>query len=372
LSDQANGTFTANLTIPLPYDTDIWWYADIYDSEGRWVNASYYFHTALLVNQPPTATNENPANNSNYVKINSYLSVTVTDPDNDTMDVVFYWGNGTEIGIDWNVANGTVANIYLPDYVWLSHNTEYSWYVEVFDGTTSTLNGTWNFTTCKNYDLTGDGKINYLDVSALVSHYGDSIPDATQMITLRPIADTLVTWTGTIPPMPAHFLAVRESIPDEGNTFVFDNPPAVGPELFFVNAPLYTYTINSVTLNARMSSMAGGGLDWFQHIIWDGFSPMSFDVPIPIMPSFPAFQTYSSSIWIGDPYGGAWTWATLQAYHFGVSQTGIPFMSPTLMTQFYLEVNYNTPGSEPWDIDGNGIVNYLDVSSLVSHYGEVY
>jgi hypothetical protein len=172
--------------------------------------------------------------------------------------------------------------------------------------------------------------------------------------------------------MPAHFLAVMETIPDDPNTFVFENPPAVGPELFFINAPSYIYAIINVTLNARMSSVAGMGLDQFQHVIWDGVNPVVFDIAVPIMTPFPVFQTYASSVWIGDPYGGGWTWAGLQAYHFGVSQTGIPFVSPTMMTQFNVDVYYNTPGSEAYDINGDGVVNYLDLRSLVSHYGETY
>jgi hypothetical protein len=189
-------------------------------------------------------------------------------------------------------------------------------------------------------------------------------------MTLKPIADTLVTWTAS-PPMPAHFMTVMETIPDDPNTFVFENPPAVGPELFFINAPSYTYTIINVTLNARMSSVAGMGADIFQHTIWDGMSPFAYAVPTAIMPSFPVFQSYSFT-WTSDPYGGAWTWAGLMAYHFGVDQTGVPFVSPTMMTQFNVDVYYNTPGSEPYDINGDGIVNYLDVSSLVFHYGETY
>jgi hypothetical protein len=324
-------------------------------------------------NRPPNVpTNESPANNSDYVLINSYLSVIVTDPDGDPMDVVFYWANGTEIGVDWGVASGGTASIYIPDYYWMSHDIEYSWYVIVYDTSLLTnISGIWNFTTCKNYDLNGDGTVNYLDISLLVSHYGENIPDATQHITLRPIADTIVTWT-TSPPMPAHFLAVMEIIPDDPNTFVFENPPAIGPELFFVNAPSYTYTIINVTLNARMSSIAGGGADWFLPTIWDGMSPFAYDIPTLIMTPFPIFQTYPSSTWIGDPYGGDWTWAKLLVYHFGVDQTGVPFVSSTMMTQFYLDVYYSTPGSESYDINGDGIVNYLDVSSLVSHYGESY
>jgi len=352
---------------------DGWW--ELFDpiNISEPIDFAFVITGEPLPNMPPDIpTNENPVNNSDYVTINSYLSVDVSDPNGDPMDVVFYWGNGTEIGIATGVASGGTASIYLPDYIWMSHNTNYSWYVEVYDPSyLMNISEIWNFTTCETYDLNGDGNINYLDVSLLVSHYGQSIPDATQTIKLRPIVDTVVLWS-TSPPIPNHFMCVFEIIPDEVNTFVFENPPAIGSELFFVNAPSYTYTIDTVTLYARMSSTIGGGVDVFTHVIWDGVNPPSLDIPVAIMPSFPIFQSYSSSIWIGDPYGGQWTWAKLQNYHFGVDQSGLPFVSTTMMTQFYLDIHYTTPGSEAYDINDDQIVNYLDVSTMVYHYGESY
>jgi hypothetical protein len=226
----------------------------------------------------------------------------------------------------------------------------------------------WSFTTCRAYDLNGDGTINYLDVSALVSHYGDTIPQDIQETFLRPIGDGLATWTRS-PPAPANFLLVMETIPDDPMTFVWANPPAGSPELYLIGTPSYTYSIINVTLNARMCSVAGG--DLFQHCIWDGFGAPSYGPPMPTLTMFPIFQTYSFT-WSSDPYGGDWTWAKLQIYHFGVDQTGVPFISPTMMTQFNIDVYYTTPGSEPYDINGDTIVNYLDVSSLVSHYRESY
>jgi parallel beta-helix repeat protein len=375
LNDQTNGTFTATLNTPLPPGTLIPWYVYLQSngSSISWNNYSFSF-TTLTPNRPPNVpTNESPANNSQYVTINSYLSVMVTDPDNDAMDVIFYWGNGTEIGVDWDVANNTQAIIYLPDYVWMSHDTDYSWYVMVYDTSLySNASAIWNFTTCKNYDLNGDGNINYLDVSSLVSHYGQSIPQATQHMTLRPVGDTFLLWTPS-PPAPANFLNVMEIIPDDPNTFVWNTPPGwFFPECYFVGTPSYTYTIINVTLNARMSSLAGGGVDAFQHCIFNG-GPLVFQYgpPMPIMTAFPSFQTYSFTF-ANDPYGGDWTWAKLAVYVFGVDQLGGMCVSPTQMTQFNVDVYYNTPGSEPYDINGDGIVNYLDISSLVFHYGETY
>lgn len=45
LNNQHNDTFTAPLITPLPYDTDIPWYVNISDPQGRWVNSTFRFKT---------------------------------------------------------------------------------------------------------------------------------------------------------------------------------------------------------------------------------------------------------------------------------------------------------------------------------------
>jgi hypothetical protein len=132
---------------------------------------SYHF----VLNQPPDQpTNEIPANNSDYIVPETYMNVTVTDPDADNMTVEFRWQNGSLITTAYNVTNGSVASIYLPTYQLIQHDTNYSWYVVVDDGITNTTSPVWNFNTSKAWDLNGDQTVNYLDASILIGDYGKS------------------------------------------------------------------------------------------------------------------------------------------------------------------------------------------------------
>ena len=45
LDNQYNGTFTAPLMIPLPYETDIYWHVNVSDPQGNWVNRTFWFTT---------------------------------------------------------------------------------------------------------------------------------------------------------------------------------------------------------------------------------------------------------------------------------------------------------------------------------------
>jgi hypothetical protein len=176
LYDQINGTFSAN-TVSLPYNTDVWWYVDIFDHHrSEWGNKSYYFHTPPFINYPPNEpTNATPI--SDYEDVyDIYLNCTVSDPNEGVMNVSFYWGNDTFIGIDNNVMS--LSSIYLPDYIepdWLAHDTMYYWYVNISDGGLYNVGPTWNFKTCKAWDLNVDRVINYLDISSLVSHYRETV-----------------------------------------------------------------------------------------------------------------------------------------------------------------------------------------------------
>ena len=135
-----------------------------------------------IVNQPPNQpTNEVPVNNSNYIPPETYLNVTISDPDGDNMTVIFKWENGTIIATLTNVTNNSVASIWLPDYLWIEHDTNYSWYVVVDDGIDNVTSSVWAFHTSMAWDLNSDRDVDYLDVSSLVSHYGESvIPPASE------------------------------------------------------------------------------------------------------------------------------------------------------------------------------------------------
>ncbi|MFX0062686.1 MAG: C25 family cysteine peptidase, partial [Candidatus Hermodarchaeota archaeon] len=95
--------------------------------------------------QPNAPTNPSPSNGATGVSTSPTLSVTVSDPDNDSMDVSFYNASDDSlIGTDLGVPDEGTAS-----FTWsgLAEGTSYSWYVIVNDGTYTTTSSTWSFTT---------------------------------------------------------------------------------------------------------------------------------------------------------------------------------------------------------------------------------
>ena len=117
-----------------------YWGTNTYDSkiEG--------FQYSTGVNNAPNApTNPSPADGANGISTSPTLSVDVTDPDGDTMDVSFYDASDDSlIGTDNGVASGGTASV-----TWSGLNTEttYEWYAVADDGTDTTTSATWTFTT---------------------------------------------------------------------------------------------------------------------------------------------------------------------------------------------------------------------------------
>ena len=102
------------------------------------------------VNHPPLKpSNPSPANNSEDVPINPVLSVYVSDPDNDPLDVYFYNADNNDlIGSVKNVPSDSTVTM---EWKNLERNRTYSWYVVVNDSEYSTKSDTWYFkTTSKN------------------------------------------------------------------------------------------------------------------------------------------------------------------------------------------------------------------------------
>ena len=76
------------------------------------------------------------------------LSVTVTDPDGNSMDVSFFnASDDSPIGTDDNVASGGTAQI---SWEGLSSHTDYTWYAKADDGIVVTQSPTWTFRTLNN------------------------------------------------------------------------------------------------------------------------------------------------------------------------------------------------------------------------------
>ncbi|MEF8848893.1 MAG: hypothetical protein V5A68_07140, partial [Candidatus Thermoplasmatota archaeon] len=107
-------------------------------------------------NTPPNVpSNPSPSDGATDVSTSPTLSVDISDPDGDSMDVSFYnAADGSLIGSDTGVASGGTASV-----TWngLSYNTNYNWYAVADDGTAINTSSTWSFTT-------KEGATNYMHV----------------------------------------------------------------------------------------------------------------------------------------------------------------------------------------------------------------
>jgi len=94
---------------------------------------------------PYKPTNPNPENNTIGIGINPMLSVYVSDPNNDILDVSFYDASDDSL-IDTvtDVESNTMASV-----IWhgIDYGVTYEWYVVAEDYEGSTQSDTWRFTT---------------------------------------------------------------------------------------------------------------------------------------------------------------------------------------------------------------------------------
>ena len=94
---------------------------------------------------PNAPTNPSPADGATGIVLNPTLSVNISDPDGDSMDVSFFNASDDSlIGTDKNVPNGGNASI---SWIGLSEGTTYSWYAVANDSINSTSSSIWSFTT---------------------------------------------------------------------------------------------------------------------------------------------------------------------------------------------------------------------------------
>ena len=100
----------------------------------------------FIPNRPPVTHNEYPTNDSRNVTLQVTCQITVSDPDNDLMDIYWY-ENSTDawlsMGTNLLVHNGTYYCTYL---LATSYLTTYYWEVIVYDGENSTT-AVYHFTT---------------------------------------------------------------------------------------------------------------------------------------------------------------------------------------------------------------------------------
>lgn len=121
-------------------------------AETLTITGDYLYKVNLTVNTttPPNTPpnkpfNPTPENNSENIDLNPSLTVTVTDPDSDSMNVAFY--NATDsslIGSISGIGSGDTATVTWNN---LGYNKTYSWYAIANDSEYETQSDTWSFTT---------------------------------------------------------------------------------------------------------------------------------------------------------------------------------------------------------------------------------
>ncbi len=203
---------TASVTwSSLAYNTTYSWYTVADDGAATATSSTWQFTTEEeTTNSAPDApTNPSPSDGATGVSTSPTLSVDVSDPDGDSMDVSFYdASDGSLIGTDTGVASGGTASV-----TWdgLAYNTTYEWYTVADDGSASTTSSTWSFTT---EEETTTGSMHVQDVNlwldrtrgpwedigvevTIVDSDGNAVSDATVDIELETPEGNFLTDTAT-------------------------------------------------------------------------------------------------------------------------------------------------------------------------------
>jgi hypothetical protein len=94
---------------------------------------------------PDQPTNPGPSDSATNVDVNPTLSVYVSDPNGDSMDVTFYDAiDDSVIGTDYDVSSGSTASI---TWSGLDYDITYNWYAVSDDSEYTNTSDTWSFTT---------------------------------------------------------------------------------------------------------------------------------------------------------------------------------------------------------------------------------
>lgn len=132
------------------------------------------FSPSVLATAPGTPADPLPANGGywDYFIQNTTLSCNVTDPDGGTLTVTFFV-DSTAVGTNLLVANDTRTYMnmgFLP-----TNYTTYYWHVTVDDGVTNVTGPTWMFKcAAKNGDIIQDGVVDSLDTNQIQANYSET------------------------------------------------------------------------------------------------------------------------------------------------------------------------------------------------------
>ncbi|MFO8110475.1 MAG: PKD domain-containing protein, partial [Thermoplasmata archaeon] len=126
-------------------NTEYEWYAVAHDGQNTTQSVVWTFTTLSTNAAPDAPSNPSPADGATDVGTSPTLSVDVSDPDGDVMDITFYdASDDSEIGTTTDVASGSTAYVTWSD---LNFGVEYEWYAVADDGQNTTQSDTWSFTT---------------------------------------------------------------------------------------------------------------------------------------------------------------------------------------------------------------------------------
>ena len=128
----------------LDSDTQYFWKVVADDGQGNVVEGPIWSFTTLLVNLPPyPPSNPMPEDGAENQSIETDISWECSDPENDNMVYLVYFGKDTLPGYDISVQLETTF-----DPGTLEPNTEYFWQIQVYDYEGNFAEGpVWSFTT---------------------------------------------------------------------------------------------------------------------------------------------------------------------------------------------------------------------------------
>ena len=144
VADVSSGE-SANLTLSgLDTGTTYNWYAVADDKFDSNTSDTWSFTTATGNSAPLAPDTPSPSDGATGIDTNPTLSVHISDPDGDTMNVTFYNASDDSV-IGWinGVSDGTTS------ITWngLIEDATYEWYATVDDGDANVTSSTWSFTT---------------------------------------------------------------------------------------------------------------------------------------------------------------------------------------------------------------------------------
>ncbi|MCK4995593.1 MAG: PKD domain-containing protein [Thermoplasmatales archaeon] len=145
---EGNGTKTCSVS-GLEYETTYTWTVTATDPSGSGNTTSVSFTFTTISNNPPVISNPNPSNGATDVSTTiSELSVTIEDPEGDTID----WTITTSPNIGSDSGTGESNGTKTCSVSGLQYDTTYTWYVTATDpdGSGETTTETYTFTTVAN------------------------------------------------------------------------------------------------------------------------------------------------------------------------------------------------------------------------------